>query len=85
MIGEELSKLGVYYLYNKALPIYEFRDPGNLTSSLDFFMQREYYLNNWVSENGIATDDYAKQADQLCDTITSSNYLYQFGISTLSE
>jgi hypothetical protein len=79
--GEELSKLGVYYLYNKFNPVFEYRDYSSFGLGDDYMINANYYQNNWVVERG---GPLANQMDGICQD-SNFQYLYDISLSYTSD
>jgi hypothetical protein len=75
MTGEELAKIGVYYLYNKNNPIFEYRAISN--AGFDYIINTNYYQNNWYNEQ---FSNLGLQVGSICQQY-NYQYLYDIELS----
>lgn len=90
--GEELSKIGVYYLYNKQLPV--FQDPSEIINNGTFYAECYTYNNynqlNWIPEGTpysgfVSSGDYHKYRylPKEIREANSNNFTYSIDINVL--
>lgn len=74
--GEDLSKLAVYYLYNKQNSIYQTNSPNVLNPN--YYLFKDYYQNNITRNTN--TFLYNEQPKEIMDSYPN-NFIYDIGIT----